>query len=131
MSSQSWEIVEKEIQLALKKSGGNELRTRQLVAAMALEDPELLKALAKPHLVGITAHAISRVLRGKKDLSSVSDSGSQQDEAFGMNILRTFADGETAQFGQEQYARPVKKQGVSQSHIDAIREMVERGSSNK
>ena len=131
MSQSSWEIVESAIKEALKKTGGNELRTRQLVAAQALEDPALLKALARPHLTGITAHAISRVLRGRKSLDSVPPANESEEESFGMDILKTFAGGETAQFGQEQYGRPVKRQGVSQSHIDAIRQMVEKAKTTK
>ena len=132
MAQNSWDLVEQKIAEALRKTGGNELRARQLIAATALDNPELLKALAKPHLTGITAHAISHVLRAKK--SSLQDGGSQshqEEEGFGMDILKSFASGDAPQFGQEQYAAPTKRKGVSPSHIAAIQQIVQKSQTEK
>jgi hypothetical protein len=49
-----------------------------------------------------------------------------QKETFGMDILKTIAGGDTAQFGQESYSRPLSRKGVSQRHIDAIQEMINK-----
>lgn len=129
--SSSWEIVEEHVKDALRKAGGNEAKARQHLMAAALNDVDLLQAIAKPHLPGITAHAISRVLRAKTTLSAPDMPEDEPENSFGMDILKTFADDRATQFGQEQYAAPVKKQGVSQRHIDAIRQMVEKSKSNK
>jgi hypothetical protein len=164
----SWDYVEKKIQEALHLTRGNQTRARQQIIAWAMDDPKLLQTLVKPHMVGITAHAIGRVVSGKSQpepvaqaaplratppqSSSPSSSTSQggynstgrtptrpmadstasdkspkkKQESFGMDILKTIAGGNTAQFGQENYNPPRRKQGVSQKHIDAIRAMAKK-----
>lgn len=46
---------------ALAKAKGNETKARQIISSQALEDDQLLLALAKPHLSGIVAHAVGRI----------------------------------------------------------------------
>ena len=123
----SWEYVEQKIRKALDMTRGNSTQARQQVIAWAMDDPKLLRELVKPHMVGITAHAVGRVISGKTKPETVpvpEDPDSK--DTFGMDILKTIAGGDTAQFGQENYGRPVKKAGVSQSHIDAIQAMIDK-----
>ncbi len=171
----TWDYAEKKIREAMHLHRGNATRIRQQVTAWAMDDPKLLRALVKPHMVGITAHAVGRVISGKTkpepvaQTSSISDNElratrsqstngdlnnastgynatgrtpqkpassqtKQQDsnkkESFGMDILRTIAGGDTAQFGQENYNPPRRKQGVSQRHIDAIHAMTKKSSTD-
>lgn len=127
----SWDYAEKKIREALHLTRGNAAQARQQLIGWALEDHKLLKELVKPHLVGITAHAVGRVQRGQSEPEPVPVPREQEvpgdADSFGMDILRTIAGGDTAQFGQENYGRPVKKRGASQQHIDAIQKMISKG----
>ena len=93
-----------------------------------MDDPKLLSTLVKPHMVGITAHAIQRVVSGKTKPEPVPqakpENNASKEDSFGMDILKTIAGGNTAQFGQENYNPPRRKGGVSQGHIDAINAMI-------
>lgn len=131
----SRDYAEKKIKEALHLTRGNEAKARSQVIAWAMQDQRLLSELVKPHMVGIVAHAIGRVASGKTDPEPVPlpevRAELDQGDSFGMDILKTIAGGDTAQFGQESYGRPVKKQGASQQHIDAIQQMINKGSSHK
>lgn len=123
----SWDYVEKKIKEALDMTRGNSTQARQQVIAWAMDDPKLLRELVRPHMVGITAHAVGRVISGKTKPETVPvPEDADAKDTFGMDILKTIAGGDTAQFGQENYGRPVKKSGVSQSHIDAIQAMIDK-----
>ncbi len=131
----SREYAEKKIKEALHVTRGNTTKAQQQVTAWAMEDARLLKELVKPHMVGIVAHAVGRVVSGKTEPETVPlpqhKAELDKKDSFGMEILKTIAGGDTAQFGQESYGRPVKKQGVSQQHIDAIQQMINKGQNNK
>lgn len=133
----TWDYAEKKIKEALHLTRGNEAQARQQVMNWAMDDAKLLRELVRPHMVGITAHAVGRVVSGKSKPEPLSAAPSTQSEAedaadsFGMDILRAIAGGDTAQFGQENYSRPVKRQGASQQHIDAIRQMISKNSSSE
>ena len=117
----------KKIKEALHVTRGNALKARQLITAQALDDPKLLKELVSPHMVGIVAHAVGRVASGKAENEAmVQPHDTGDDASFGLDILKTIAGGDTAEFGQEGYGRPVKKQGASQAHIDAIQQMIKK-----
>ncbi len=124
----SREYSSKKIKAALDATRGNATKTRQMVIAQAMADPKLLQELVKPHMVGIVAHAVSRVMSGKTEPEvMVQPEGNDEGkDSFGLDILKTIADGDTTQFGQEAFGRPLKKQGVSQSHIDAIQQMIKK-----
>jgi hypothetical protein len=126
----SREYSTKKIKEALHLTRGNTAKARQQVIAWAMEDPRLLKELVKPHMIGITAHAVERVKSGKTEPENVPlpevRGELDKEGSFGMDILKTIAGGDTAQFGQESYGRPVKKQGASQAHIDAIQQMIKK-----
>lgn len=131
----SREYAIKRIKEALHLTRGNETKARQQVAAWCHEDMKLLQALTKPHMTGIVAHAVGRVASGKTEPQEVTSphikAASEKEGSFGMEILKTIAGGETNQFGQENVGRPMRKQGASQQHIDAIRQMVEKNQSKK
>jgi hypothetical protein len=131
----SREYAEKRIKEALHLTRGNVAKARQQVIAWTFDDMKLLHALTKPHMTGIVAHAVGRVASGKADPQEVPlpehRAELDQEGSFGMDILKTIAGGETNQFGQEGYGRPIKKQGASQQHIDAILKMVEKSQSKK
>lgn len=118
------------IKEALHATRGNATKARQLITAQAMEDPKLLRELVKPHMVGIVAHAVSRVVSGKTEAEPISQPQFHDEDddgsSFGLDILKTIAGGDTLQFGQESYGRPVKKQGASQAHIDAIQQMIKK-----
>ena len=126
----SQEYAVQKIKEALHVTRGNATKARQQVIAWAMEDHKLLKQLVRPHMVGITAHAVERVKSGKTEPEPVPlpevKGELDKEGTFGMDILKTIAGGDTAQFGQESYGRPVKKQGASQAHIDAIQAMIEK-----
>lgn len=126
----SWDYVEQKIKEALHLHRGNGTRARQQIISWAMEDAKLLRTLVKPHMVGITAHAINRVKSGKTRPEPVAQAPKQaksgQEDSFGMDILKAIAGGNSAQFGQENYNPPRRKQGVSQQHIDAINEMIRK-----
>ncbi|NQZ15035.1 MAG: hypothetical protein HRT94_09470 [Alphaproteobacteria bacterium] len=131
----SREYAEQKIREALDLTRGNKTKARQQVIAWCAEDTKLLYALSKPHLTGIVAHAVGRVASGKTDPQEVPHPAVRgeldQEGTFGMEILKTIAGGGTNQFGQEAYGRPMKRQGASQQHIDAIRLMAEKSKSKK
>lgn len=123
------------IKLALEAAKGNAAKVRQVIIAEAMQDPKLLKELVAPHMAGIVAHAVGRVVNGEADshTTKTSEESVSEDEAdsFGIDILKTIAGGDTAQFGQESYGRPVKKHEASQAHIDAIQQMIKKSQGRK
>lgn len=130
------EYAEQKIREALKSSGGNAASARQKVIAWAFDDAKLLHELVAPHITGITAHAVNRVMTMKeKPKPAVPEApkplpeGTNNDP-FGMEILKAIALGNPAQFGLES-GIPIKKQAASQRHIDAIRQMVSKDKTGK
>ena len=118
------------IKLALEAAKGNAAKVRQIIIAEAMQDSKLLKELVAPHMAGIVAHAVGRVASGDADSHAAKTSKESVSEtnadSFGIDILKTIAGGDTAQFGQESYARPMKKHEASKAHIDAIKQMVKK-----
>lgn len=127
----SREYSTKKIKEALAANKGNAANARNQVITIAMEDNRLLKELVKPHMIGIVAHAVDRVVSGKTDPEVLKTPEASEDEdSFGMDILKAIAGGDSAQFGQENFGRPVRKQGASQAHIDAIRKMISKTQSS-
>jgi len=130
------EYAERRIREALKASGGNAARARQQVISWAFDDAKLLHELVAPHITGIVAHAVNRVMTTKEKpvpeapaAPAKVPAGAKTDE-FGMEILKAIALGNPAQFGLES-GTPIKKQAASQRHIDAIRAMVSKNKTGK
>ncbi len=128
------EYAERRIREALKASGGNAARARQQVITWAFDDAKLLHELVAPHITGIVAHAVNRVMTTKEKAVPATPEKKPVEagapDAFGMEILKAIALGNPAQFGLES-GTPIKKQAASQRHIDAIRQMVSKNKTGK
>jgi hypothetical protein len=132
----SREYAEKRIREALKNHKGNATKARQQVAAWAMEDPRLLQALTRPHLTGIIAYAVNRVINHMDDeheevavpeLPQALDMGP---ETFGKEILKALSSSNTPVFGRDGGAAPGRKQ-ASQSHIDALKSLASKKKHDK
>jgi len=129
----SREYAEKRIREALQHSKGNPTRARQQIIAWAADDPKLLLALARPHLTGIVAHAVSRVIdRPEEDMDVPEDRPADPagidmtPEGFGKEILQILSNQNTTVFGQESSAPPSRRKPASQRHIDALRQIAKK-----
>ena len=122
---------------ALKLSNGNLAKSRKLIAEWCRQDQQLLYELCRPHMTGVIAHAMDRVLSNKfqselKPSSSGArsqiskQSSSKSDEDFGKELLKNFAMGQPVKFAQESFGAPIQKRKASQSHIDAIRRLAKK-----
>src|SRR5688572_30825087 len=99
----SREYAEKRIRQALEMFKGNETKARQQIIAWTYEDTKLLQALTQPHITGIVAHAIGRVVNMKDegDIPPEPEIDLSEGGEFGIEILKAIAGGGTARFGQE------------------------------
>jgi hypothetical protein len=127
----SREYAEQRIREALKIHKGNATKTRQQIAAWSSEDARLLQALASPHLTGIIAYAVNRVITHMDDAPesvTVPDMPERLDmapETFGREILKALSSSNTPVFGRDGGATPARKQ-ASQSHIDAMKNIASK-----
>ncbi len=128
----SREYAEKRIKEALTIAKGNATKARQQVIAWTNEDPKLLQALAQPHLTGIVAHAISRVVYKQEieevepEVPDVPQSLDMAPDTFGKEILKALASENTALFGRDNGASQPRRKAASQSHIDALKHMASK-----
>jgi len=128
----SREYAENRIREALKLTKGNPTKARQQVIAWTYEDTKLLHALARPHLTGIVAHAVNRVISQQ----DVAEEGQDVPDApqvldmppatFGAEILSALQNDRTPQFGRESAAPLPRRKQASQSHIDALKAMASK-----
>ncbi len=130
----SRDYAERRIKEAIRLSKGNMIRARQQVIAWTYEDAKLLHELTKPHLTGIVAYNIERVLSGRS--AKVEKPASPQkpvvrDEEFGVEILKAVAASNAAVFGQEGNAAPAKRGKASRQHIDAIHQIASKSKPKK
>ena len=121
----SLEYAENRIKEALRLAKGDATRARQQIMAWTYEDAKLLHALSRPHLTGIVAHAINRVIyrQNQEETVEVPDMPQALDmkpETFGMEILKALQSNNAPVFGQESSATPVRRKKASKSHIEAI-----------
>ncbi len=121
------------IKQALKLSNGNAARARQQIIALAQDDMDLLKALARPHLDGIVAYQVERVVSGRAD--SEKDRPEhiipEKGENFGMDLLRAIAASDVTIFGQEDVSSTKKRKAASQQHIEAIHKLAAKNRDKK
>jgi len=126
----SREYAEARIKEALKLSKGNPTKARQRVMAWTFEDPKLLHALAQPHLTGIVAHAISRVVYKQDviepDVPEAAEGLDMPPETFGKEILAALQGNDTVMFGQESFAPSSRRPQASKSHIDALKHIASK-----
>jgi len=128
----SREYAENRIREALKLTKGNPTKARQQVIAWTYEDTKLLHALGRPHLTGIVAHAVNRVISQQ----DVAEEGQDVPDApqvldmppatFGAEILSALQNDRTPQFGRESAAPLPRRKQASQSHIDALKAMASK-----
>lgn len=128
----SREYAEKRIREALKLAKGNATKARQQIVAWTNEDQKLLMALTKPHLTGIVAHAINRVVTriengadGAEDIPDVPASLNMPPETFGQEIMNALKNS-NAVFGHEGGAGAGKRGQASQRHIDAMNRIAKK-----
>lgn len=128
----SREYAEGRIRDALKLCKGNPTRTRQQVMAWAMEDIKLLQALTRPHLTGIVAHAVGRVIHREGteeqtvEMPEIPEGIDMTPESFGKEILGILSSRDTAIFGQESAAPRAGRKQASRSHIEAMRKIAKK-----
>lgn len=131
----SREYAEKRIREALNMARGNTTKARQQIIAWTSEDPKLLQALAQPHLTGIIAHAISRVVHKQEidehetEVPDVPQTLNMAPDTFGKEILKALASENTALFGRDSGTGPARRKQASQSHIDALKQIASKSKS--
>lgn len=134
------DYVISKIKQALETTRGNETKARQQIIAWTYEDTKLLHDLAKPHMTGIIAHAISRVKRMQERgeetiqpepvLAPISDP--ELDGTFGIELLKAIAGDNRTKFGMDVGERNApKRAAASQQHVDALKLMAQKGKSRK
>jgi hypothetical protein len=131
----SREYAEKRIKEALKLVKGNATKARQQIIAWTSQDARLLQALAKPHLTGIVAHAVNHVIyhqgMEEEEIPAEPQSLEMEPDTFGKEILKALQSSDTARFGRESAAPPVRRPKASQSHIDALKKIAGRKNRKK
>lgn len=128
----SREYAEGRIKEALKLAKGNPTKARQQIIAWTYEDTKLLHALARPHLTGIVAHAINRVIYHESmedeepEIHDAPQSLDMEPETFGTEIMKALQSENTSRFGREGGAPAPRRKQASQSHIDALKAMASK-----
>ena len=130
----SREYAESRIREALRQHKGNVTKARQQVMAWAFEDSKLLQALAQPHLTGIVAHAVSRVVyrqstgeeQAEETVPEIPKALDMAPETFGMEILKALSSDNTAVFGRDGGAPVSRRKQASKTHTDALRMMASK-----
>ncbi len=130
----SREYAESRIREALKLSKGNPTKARQRVIAWTFEDPKLLQALARPHLTGIIAHAVNRVIYQQgleePEVPEQPESLDMAPETFGQEILAALQSNSTPLFGQESFGPQAgPRRTASKSHIEALKHIASKSRS--
>lgn len=133
----SLDYAEKRIKEALKLSKGNVSRARQQIIAWTYEDSRLLHEIAKPHLSGIVAYHVDRVKSGRASKVEAPppakpvQAKSQNEEQFGLEIIKAIAASEGATFGLEGDAVHRGRRQASQQHIDAMKAIASKSKFSK
>lgn len=128
----SREYAEKRIREALKQAKGSATKARQLIIGWCNEDTKLLQALAKPHLTGIVAHAVDRVVYRQsvedepEEIPATPRALNMEPDTFGKEILKVLQSSNTPRFGSESDAPPSRRPKASQSHIDAMKKIAKK-----
>ncbi len=124
----SLNYTENRIKEALRIHNGNVTEAKKQLFAWFYEDHKLLMDITRPHLQGITAYAVQRVLNRmnksddeilEEEAQNAAYSSSKKGDV-GKDILRGFISPDAPQFGQESIAVPLRKKAASQKHIDTM-----------
>lgn len=126
---------------ALAKAGGNEHKAQKIIALRAMEDFQLLQALAKPHLTGIVAHAVGRIAiqeNARRENSyeelpeqPVLEQADQGMAGFGLDLLKALGGQNVPKFGMEDAAPRLGRKQASQQHVNALRLMANKSKGKK
>lgn len=134
----SREYAEDRIREALASSRGNATKARQQIIAWASQDQRLLLSLAQPHLTGIVAHAIGRVIHRQglaglepDDVPAKPLALNMAPDTFGKEILNALSSSDTAVFGLEGNTAQPRPKKASQSHINALKQMASKSKTDK
>ena len=126
----SREYAEERIRRALELCKGHTLKTQQKIIAEAVQDHRLLLSLTQGHLTGIVALWVNRVITKQHaeypDVPNVPEGIDMTPESFGKEILDIMQSQNTALFGTESSAPPVRRKQASQRHIDALRQIASK-----
>lgn len=126
----SRKYLEDKIKDALVLAGGNSAKAQKLIIQWAQEDQQLLLQLSKPHLKGVTAHAVGRVVtqmdRDDEPLPEEPVAMDMGPNSFGKSLLGAMSGQDSAHFGHESSAPRRKKKTASQQHINAIHQIAKR-----
>lgn len=134
----SREYAENRIREALRLARGNTTKARRQIMAWAGEDQRLLMGLVRPHLTGIIAYAVSRVLH-RQEMESMEPEAppvapqplNLPPDAFGREILGALSSHDTPVFGYESNAPSPHRKKASKSHIDALNTIARKSPSKK
>ena len=133
----SREYAEDRIREALEQCRGNATKARQMIIAWSTQDQRLLFSLAQPHLTGIVAHAISRVVYRQDNLPEEDEIAAaplalnMAPDTFGKEILSALSSSDTPVFGLEGGTAQPRPKKASQSHIDALKQMASKSKTDK
>lgn len=126
---------------ALARAKGNQNKAQKIIALQAMEDPQLLQALAKPHLTGIVAHAVGRIAiqenakkaseRDMPDKPVVGGALAQDMNGFGLDLLKALGGPNVPKFGMEDAAPRLGKKQASLQHVNALKMMANKSKSPK
>jgi len=124
----SLNYTENRIKEALRLHNGNVAEAKKQIFAWFYEDHKLLMDITRPHLNGITAYAVQRVLNRmnkseEEILEEVAEDAAHSStvrDQVGKDLLKGFISKEAPQFGQESVAAPLRKKAASQNHIDTM-----------
>ncbi len=130
--------LDQQILEALQRAKGNQTKARSILAEMAADDEKLLRALFRPHMQAIIAHAVNRVATAPKAMKKNDDvalpkipKGVGKGEAgFGLDLLKALGGPNVAKFGKENSAPPMRKKEASKDHVAALKLMAAK-SKNK
>lgn len=121
----SREYAEERIRKALEACRGNTVKTQQKIIAEAMQDHRLLLSLTQGHLTGIAALWINRVVTRQHDedpaVPDAPEALNMTPASFGQEIMHAMKSDNTAMFGSEGYAPPMKRKKASQRHIDTLK----------
>lgn len=126
---------------ALAKAGGNQNKAQKIIALQAVEDPQLMLALAKPHLTGIVAHAVGRIAiqENAKKASSydglpakpVVEKARNDATGFGIDLLKALGGQNVPKFGMEEAAPRLGRKQASQQHVNALKLMANKSKTKR
>ncbi len=127
-----WDYARRTILDLLKRAKGNPVTTGRLVQELAFQDARLLQELAAPHLKGIVAHAVSRVIREQTEEPDrhpdMPESLDMPLDQFGRDLLGALGGRNTPHFGHENAAPAPAHKAASKAHIDAIKRIAKKQS---